>query len=80
MVMGARKKELGAWQENGREDRKCKCSQNAVKSVSIRMSRGICRPVGGGGGGVHLNPFLASKIFDTHRKCILVFYHLKVVH
>ena len=37
-VMGARKKELGAWRENGREDRERKCSYNAVKSASRTMS------------------------------------------
>ena len=32
MVMGARKKELGAWHENKREDRERKCTHNAVKN------------------------------------------------
>ena len=38
MVMGARKKELGAWHENGREVRECKCNHNAVKFALRMMS------------------------------------------
>ena len=38
MVMGARKKELGAWHKNRREDRKRKCSHNAMKSASRTIS------------------------------------------
>ena len=39
IVMGARKKELGAWRENGREDSERKCSHNAVKSASSTRER-----------------------------------------
>ena len=38
ILMGARKKELGACHENEREDREHKCSHNAVKFVSRMMS------------------------------------------
>ena len=38
IVMGAKKKELGAWRENRREDKECKCSHNPVKSASRTMS------------------------------------------
>ena len=30
--------EVGAWHENRREDRECKCSYNAVKSTSRTIS------------------------------------------
>jgi len=38
IVMGAKKKELGAWCKNGREDREHKWSHNPVKSASRMMS------------------------------------------
>ena len=37
-VMRVKKKELGAWRKNGREDGEVKCSHNPVKSASRMMS------------------------------------------